>query len=134
MEPILRIGEKMYFNRLLVFGGLFIIGGMMLIDGMPQFGSAHGKAKQWIDPFLDVTGLWQGSWELFAPTPDHVNVQVGATIYWKTGTTTEWFQPDWSSMNPWEKMSSFREMSYYDNIWRDQNSAGWDALCRHIAA
>lgn len=105
----------------------------MLIDASPQYTKLHGQFKQWIDPVLDVTGLWQGTWELFGPEPDHVNVRVGALIRWKDGTKTIWYQPNWHELHSWQKARAFREMSYYDNLWRDMNSAAWEPFCEKLA-
>ena len=101
---------NLYYNRYLFYSGLLLLGGMMLIDAMPQYTRLHGRAKQWVDPLLDVTGLWQGSWELFAPKPDYVNIKILAIIQWNDGTETVWGQPDWNDMSPWQKMRAFRQM------------------------
>ncbi|MEE3075015.1 MAG: hypothetical protein VX739_04995 [Planctomycetota bacterium] len=122
-----------YFNRYLFYSGLLLLGGMMLIDAMPQYTRLHGRAKQWVDPLLDVTGLWQGSWELFAPTPDYVNIKILAIIQWNDGTETVWGQPDWHAMSPWQKMRAFRQMSYYDNLWRDSYMPAWSPFCERVA-
>ena len=122
-----------YWNRTAFYIGLLVIGGMMCIDAFPQYTRLHGKFKEWIDPALDITGLWQGSWELFAPEPDHVNVRVGAFLYWEDGSRTEWFQPNWSEMSSWQKARAFREMSYYDNLWREGHAAAWEPFCDDLA-
>ena len=126
--------RKLYFNRYLFYFWLVLLGGMMLIDAAPRYTRLHGDAKDWVDPFLDFTGLWQGSWELFAPTPDHVNVKVLAIIDWNDGSETIWGQPDWHEMSPWQKMRAFREMSYYDSLWRNGYSAAWAPFCEQLVA
>lgn len=125
--------ENLYFNRKLFYAALIGIGGVMLIDAIPQYTRLHGEAKKWVDPALDKTGLWQGSWELFAPTPDHLNVKLRAVIQWEDGSQSTWSQPNWHTMSPWQKMRYFREMSYYDNLWRDSNAAAWEPFCRDLA-
>ena len=104
----------------------------MLIDAVPQYTLLHGRLKDAVDPYLDVTGLWQGSWELFAPSPDHVNVRVRATLHWSDGTQTAWEQPCWHTMSPLQKMREFRKMSYYDGLWRPSNRAAWSAFCEKL--
>ena len=120
--------ESLYRNRRIVYTGLIVFATLAAIDALPQYTVLHGKLKRWVDPILDVTGLWQGSWALFAPTPDHVNVRIGATLEGANGHRVVWSQPDWNAMTPWTKMRMFRQMSYYDNIWRGENSAAWPAL------
>lgn len=128
------MAASLYWNRLLVYSGLTLLGCLMLIDAVPQYTLLHGKLKQLADPVLDMTGLWQGSWELFAPEPDHVNVRIGAIVTWKDHTEFLWLQPDWHSMSPLEKSRSFRKMSWFDGLWKSSNSAAWEPFCRHLAA
>ena len=131
-ENMMRL-EKLYWNRKLFYPVLVLLGGMMLIDATPQYTLLHGHLKQWVDPVLDVTGLWQGSWELFAPTPDHVNVRVFARLTWTNGKQTVWQQPNWHEMSGWEKGRNFRRMSYYDNLWRASNRSAWRPFCEKLA-
>ncbi|RLS56736.1 MAG: hypothetical protein DWH91_05920 [Planctomycetota bacterium] len=125
--------QGLYYNRRLVYGVLVILSCLMLPDAIPQYTLLHGKLREWTDTVLDVTGLWQGSWELFAPTPDHVNVRVGATMTWEEGADTEWMQPDWHSMSPLARTRYFRQMSYYDNLARLANEHSSSAFCEHLA-
>ena len=71
-EPLLVLPPEpaptgLYHNRRLVYGTLIVLGSLMLLDAVPQYTLLHGKLRDWTDPVLDVTGLWQGSWTLFAP-------------------------------------------------------------------
>lgn len=125
--------QKLYWNRYLVYGVLIALGSLSIIEALPQYTLLHGKLKNIADPVLDVTGLWQGSWDLFAPTPDYVNVRVGATLFWSDGSRTFWVQPNWYEMSPGEKMLNFRRMSYFDELWRSSNSAAWEPFCEHLA-
>jgi len=38
-----------------------------------------------LDPYLDVTGLWIGGWQLFAPEPDKVNSYLSAEVRFADG-------------------------------------------------
>jgi len=125
---------KLYWNRSLVYAGMTVLACFVIIDAAPQYTLLHGKLKEWADPVLDKTGLWQGSWELFAPTPDHVNVRIGARLAWKDGTRSTWYQPDWHSMSPFEKARNFRRMSYFDGLWRTSNAGALEPFCQHLAA
>jgi hypothetical protein len=125
--------HKLYWNRFLVYACLAGLGGIMLLDAAPQYTLLHSNLKRMIDPVLDKTGLWQGSWELFAPIPDHVNVRVGANLKWADGRQTTWLQPNWHEMSAWEKMRNFRRMSYFDELWQSANSPAWDPFCQYLA-
>ena len=123
----------LYFNQRLVYGTLLVLGSLMLLDAVPQYTLLHGKLRDGIDPVLDVTGLWQGSWGLFAPTPDQVNVRIGATITWQDAEDTDWMQPDWHSMTPLGRSRYFRQMSYYDNLVKSTDDPARVAFCEHLA-
>jgi hypothetical protein len=121
-----------YYNRWLVYSVLVFLGVPMLLDSVPQYTLLHGQLRQGVDPLLDVTGLWQGGWELFAPSPDHVNVKVGAIVRWQGEPDTLWEQPSWHDMSPWERIRHFRQMSYYDNLVHSSNAAAWPPFCEHL--
>jgi hypothetical protein len=123
----------LYHNRRLVYGTLIVLGSLMLLDAVPQYTLLHGKLRDWTDPVLDVTGLWQGSWELFAPTPDHVNVRIGAMMTWQSADNTYWLQPDWHRMTPLERSRHFRQMSYYDSLAKSADKTAWAEFCQHLA-
>lgn len=125
--------QKLYWNRRVVYAGLLLFGSIAMIDAFPTYTLLHRHLKEKIDPAIDVTGLWQGSWDLFAPDPDHVNVRVGANLHWKDGSVTTWYQPNWHEMSPWEKMTQCRRMSFFDELWRSHNNAAWDSFCRYLA-
>jgi hypothetical protein len=118
----------------LVFGSLLFLGSLMLIDAVPQYTLLHGKLKEWTDPTLDVTGLWQGSWDLFAPTPNHVNVRIGAQLVWKDEPESTWFQPDRHEMSPWSKAINFRRMSYFDGLSNGTHDLALGPFCRYLLA
>lgn len=122
----------MYQNRLLFYGLLIPVGGLMLIDAVPRYTLLHGRLKDLTDPVMDVTGLWQGTWELFAPSPDQVNTRISAKVVWNDRPATDWRQPNWSVMSPWQKVRHFRRMSWYDGLCRSSNSAAWKPFCEHL--
>ena len=59
------------------------------------------RIQLWLDPFVDVTGLWQGPWFLFAPIPPTENIYLRARFLYMhpNGTTFEraWFSPRWQT-------------------------------------
>jgi hypothetical protein len=105
---------------------------LIVLDATPRFG-VIGAIAEAIDPVMDVTGLWQGPWNLFAPDVDKTNVRVSADIVFTGQHKTEWRSPDWNLMAPWERFISFRHQEYVDNIRQDSNSGGWTALARYLA-
>ena len=123
----------LYFNRRLVYGTLIVLGSLMLLDAIPEYTLLHRKLRAGTDPVLDVTGLWQGSWELFAPTPDQINVRIGAAITWRDTEVTLWLQPDWHRMTPLGRVRHFRQMSYYDSLARSASDQAYAAFCQHLA-
>jgi len=125
--------QKLYWNRPVVYAGWFVLGSLMLIEALPQYTQLHGNLKKTIDPVLDA-GLWQGSWDLFAPTPDHVNIRIGAHFNWIDGSQTTWLQPNWHEMSAWEKMRNFRVMAHYDGIWLLYNRLARGPFCDHLAS
>lgn len=122
-----------YSNRPFVFSLLITLYSLILIDACPDSTLLHTNLKSMIDPVLDVTGLWQGSWTLFAPSPDHVNTRVYARVHWGDGKVTRWEQPDWYQMSALRKIRNFRVMSYYDELWHSYNSAAWDPFCEYLS-
>lgn len=106
---------------------------IITIDAAPPFSKSFGRVKDAIDPLVDVTGLWQGSWQLFAPDVDKVNSRVSAQILFSDGKTVVWKSPDWANMLPLQRFFRFREAEFYDNIRFDSNSGGWPSFAEYLA-
>jgi hypothetical protein len=115
--------------RLAVFLALVVI---LTLDALPLLGGAHHKAQSVLRPALDLSGLRQGSWNLFAPNSDKVNTRIRASITFTSGEQRTWHQPDWTTYSPWRRFASFRHMEYFDSVRLDQNSAAWNGLVRII--
>lgn len=105
---------------------------LVLVDALPRTSLLHQRLKNRVDPFLDVTGLWQGTWQLFAPGPDKIDVRVTAEISYADGRTRSWQSPDWRDMSGWQKFVNFRAMEYYDTVRRNENSAAWESLADYL--
>ena len=106
---------------------------LALIDGLPSTGRLHSSLKGAIDPLLDVTGTWQGSWMLFAPNPDKVNVRVSAVITYEDGFRFKWRSDEWQNMGVVQRFIDFREMEYVDGIRLDGNQAAWSHFARYLS-
>ena len=88
VEPVPRLQSALL--------ALFIA--VIALDACPAFFRTLDRAKSAIDPLVDVTGLWHGSWQLFAPDVDKVNSRVSAEILFSDGTTVRWNSPDWTKL------------------------------------
>ncbi len=74
-------------------------------------------------PVLNLTGLWQGDWPLFAPNPVINNGWISAEFY-ASGETSPlldsdnkplgWNSPIWSECTSWNKFYRFRHMNYFN--------------------
>jgi hypothetical protein len=119
-------------RRSLATFAFVVVSGFVVLDAAPRWGVARTLAER-IDPVMDVTGLWQGPWTLFAPDVDKVNMRVSAQVVFLTGVKTVWRSPDWERMSAWERFESFRYQEYVDNIRSDDNAGAWIPLARHLA-
>ena len=116
-------------SRLLFAGLLFL----MVVEAIPPATEFHRRLDAAIDPFVDVTGLWQFPWDLFAPEVDKIQSRVSATFHYADGTTATWESPRWAGVSPAAKFSHFREIAFYDRIRRSANSELWPAYVRYLA-
>lgn len=100
-----------------------------VLDTMPA-------TPRWIrsamDPLLDATGLWQGSWSLFAPIPDSRNQRIRADFYYVDGTHTVWNSPEPQSLSTWRRFVGHRESEFLEKIWEDRNAAAWPGFAESL--
>lgn len=113
--------------------GILAVAALILIDATPTTCALHASLKQGIDPLVNMTGLWQGSWQLFAPDVDKQNARVEAEVLFSDGARARWRSPDWPRLSGWQRFVLFRHQEYYDNIRLERNRALWPTLARHIA-
>lgn len=104
---------------------------VLAIDSAPNTGKWHQDLKDELDPYLDVTGLWMGGWQLFAPEPDKVNSYISAEVRFADDRATFIRSPQWRKLSVLERFLNFREAEYFDHIRLDSNAAAWPALCEH---
>ena len=103
------------------------------IDGLPTLSRHHQSAKTSLDYYLDKTGLWQESWQLFAPNVDSINTRISATVILKNKRILVWRSPDWRQMSLSERFLRFREAEFYDSIRNQNNSAIWESFGLYLA-
>ncbi|MFT5468653.1 MAG: hypothetical protein ACI8UO_003764 [Verrucomicrobiales bacterium] len=121
------------WRRVLV--NVFIIGfvALIFIDTLPVRIGHHQQLLDAVDPVLDVTGLWQGPWELFAPNVDAENHRIQVEIEFEDGLVETWTSPDWTETTCWEKFHGVREIEFYDRIRNRSNCAAWGEFARYTA-
>ncbi|MCA9571957.1 MAG: hypothetical protein KC656_29165 [Myxococcales bacterium] len=105
---------------------------LMFVDGLPDYVPGVPTLARWIDPVLDVTGLEQTSWKLFAPQPDHMNSFVSARITWSDGTVTTWEQRPWAGRSVGRKLVEARWHKAMDNVRQDRWKGLWPTFARWI--
>ena len=85
-----------------------------------------------IEPVLNATGLWQGTWSLFAPTPDRRNHRLQAKIDFADGEHEVWNSPDWRAQTPWRRFVRHREAEFLEKVWQDENTLVWPAFAQSL--
>lgn len=116
-----------------IFINCFLVGWLLVlaIDSAPILGKWHQDLKDELDPYLDVTGLWIGGWQLFAPEPDKVNSYLSAEVRFADGKAAFIRSPQWRSLSASERFLNFRKAEYFDKIRLDNNAPAWPALCEY---
>src|SRR5262249_13013453 len=90
------------------------------------------RLKDWIDPLMDVSGLWQGDWELFAPDVIKRSARMSAEIRCTNGVTIVWQSPLLHTLPIAQRFLRFRDGEFFDTIRNDNQSGGWDAHRRFL--
>ena len=106
---------------------------VIAIDAVPSTCTAHQRLKDSLDPALDVTGLWQESWRLFAPEPDSINTRVTAVVTYDDGSQSVWKSPEWTDYSAWQKFTDFRHMEYFDKLRTDDSRGAWEPFAAYLA-
>jgi hypothetical protein len=110
---------------------LFIL--VVAIDTIPAVFGVQKKLQEIVEPALDKLGLWQGSWELFAPEPLRINTAIRADIKLADGTVLKWTSQNPATYSLWEKFRNFRWSEYYDTVRLDDYGDAWPPLADWIA-
>lgn len=88
--------------------------------------------RHFIQPLLNITGLWQGTWTLFAPVPDSRNHRLRADIRFVDGSHRIWQSPDPLTKSAGQRFVGHRESEYLEKIWEDGNSLAWPAFAQDL--
>lgn len=86
-----------------------------------------------MEPLMDSTGLWQGTWNLFAPNPDSRNHRLRADLYYPNGTHRVWSSPDWRSQSTWQRFIGHRETEFIEKISDEVNRSAWHDFAMFVA-
>ena len=94
------------------------------IDTAPR-SAVTNPLQDLIRPALNVAGLWQGDWPLFAPNPTINNGWLSAEFYpvggkspilTDDGKPLGWNSPIWSEYDVWNKFYRFRHVNYFNRV------------------
>lgn len=114
---------------------VFIVAFLLIIaiDGIPSLGLFHDRAKSAIDPILDITGIWQGGWSVFAPSVDKKNHRIDVRIEYSDGTTVQWSTPVWKELSALDKMLRFRELEFSEQLNPESNESIRPEFARYLS-
>ena len=105
---------------------------IMATSAAPTLHPSQDIVREWLDPFVDGVGLWQGQWELFGPEADKINVAVVGIVLFADGSRAEWRHRYWHELSGPQKFRFFRFMEFTDGIRRDQNQGAWRAFAEYV--
>src|SRR4029077_2965692 len=83
------VAQRRYVNAFL---GVWLA--VLAVDAFRPLVGAQRSIDDAIHSALDVTGLRQFPWRLFAEVP-RVNLRFSATLEFSDGATAHWDSPDW---------------------------------------
>ena len=109
-----------------------LVAALIVLDATPRLGG-FGRFAERIDPVMDVTGLWQGPWNLFAPDVDKVNTRVSAELQFTGRVKMKWNSPDWERLSSWDRFTRFREQEYFDTLRLDDNRGAWTPFALYLS-
>lgn len=113
-----------------VFVALLVF--VLATSAAPTLHPSQDAFREWVDPFVDGIGLWQGQWELFGPEVDKVNVAVVGVVEFADGERVEWRHPVWRESSPLQKFRHFRLMEFTDGLRLDSNRGAWRAFAEYV--
>ncbi len=117
------------FRRRLVDGFITIL---LLVFALDMLPCTPDPVRQLMRPLLNTTGLWQGTWGLFAPIPDSRNHRLRADMSYADGTHRVWNSPDWRSQTVWQRFVRHRESEFLEKIPEAENSAAWTGFAQSL--
>jgi hypothetical protein len=113
----------------LAFGFILVA----LLDAWPTERESGKRLLQHLRPVLNLTGLYQGDWQLFAPDPDRINTWVEARVLRADGSSFIWTTPDWQRRSQLQRFQEGRHQKLADALRLDSRRALWPYFADYIA-
>ena len=102
----------------------------MLIDSLPQSPEAVQLA---IQPLVQRIGIQQGPWNMFAPTPDRLNLRIKVEVTYRDGKKAEWESPYWRDRSLGERWVKHRHQEFSEMIITQEGAPALGPWMRHLA-
>lgn len=81
---------------------------------------------------MDLAGLWQRPWSMFAPEPRRTTSWLSADLIASDNRRVEWWSPQWAYVQPAEKFIRFRHLNYYSRFQTPVNPLVVESLADHL--
>ena len=115
-------------RRLLSAFIVFVLGALVVTNLPPS--ELKRQAFRVVDPFLDVTALHQ-RWDLFAPDPRRVTLQLEAELTYADGTRVTWRRPVGDRFLGQYRHYRWRKL--VSNVADEDQSQLWPDFARWVA-
>jgi hypothetical protein len=94
----------------------------------------HRRFTSFTDPVLDMLGIRQGRWSLFAPNVGNFNYKIIAHVTYADKTVVDVPQIDWHRQSLWDSFVRFPEEEYWTWVRQNRAKVAWPALARYTLA
>ena len=85
-----------------------------------------------IAPYMLRSGLWQG-WDMFAPDPLAINVDVEAEVTFRDGSRVTWVFPRMEELSYVERYRKERYRKWRERVRGDAFRTTWPDTARYVA-
>ena len=102
-------------NRRIAWPVIAVVCFLLLADMLPRRILLHQNLVNRLDYVYDITGLWQGYWDVFAPVGTGTRSFV-AIIEYDDQSEARWHSPDPAKMSLLDKWYKYRLIEYFDNL------------------
>ncbi len=85
-----------------------------------------------VAPYMLRTGLWQG-WDMFAPNPLAINIDVDADVTYRDGRHGTWVFPRMQELSYWERYRQERYRKWRERVRLDAYALIWPDTARFVA-
>lgn len=113
----MRLGKRIRSGKVGANLVIVLFLSLVLVDVFSVPGRLGIQLQSKVDPVVDCIGIWQGSWDLFAPSVDKENHRIVALLWLKDETAPRRLvSPNWIEMNCSELFFQSRKIEWYDRI------------------